>query len=60
MKQGKLLTEKKIVPERIRENRQPYYDALRAADQAWDAGHIDVSMMANYLEGLLLGQLTEA
>jgi hypothetical protein len=39
---------------------QPYYDALKAADKAWDAGHIDVSLMANYLESLLLGQLTEA
>jgi len=59
LKQGKLLTGNKIVPERIREDRQPYYDALKAADRAWDAGHIDVSVMANYLEGLLLGQLTE-
>ena len=59
LKQDKLLTGKKIVPERIRGNRQPYYDALKAADRAWDAGHIDVSIMANYLEGLLLGQLTE-
>jgi Fic family protein len=59
LKQGKLLPGTRIVPERIRENRQPYYEALKAADRAWDAGHIDVSEMANYLETLLLGQLTE-
>lgn len=59
LKQGKILTGRKIVPERIREDRNPYYEALAAADKAWEAGHIDVSVMANYLEELLLGQLTE-
>lgn len=60
MKQGRLLPGKKIVPERIRENRQPYYDALRAADMAWDEGHFDVNELAAYLGKLLKGQLTEA
>ncbi|MGA2989622.1 MAG: Fic family protein [Candidatus Korobacteraceae bacterium] len=59
MKYGALLPGRKIVPERIRENRQPYYDALKAADLAWHEGHLDVSVMADYLEGLLLGQLSE-
>src|SRR5258708_17212457 len=59
LKQGKLLPGKKIVPERIRENRQPYYDALEAADRAWDQGHFDVSALADYLAGLLKGQLAE-
>lgn len=59
MKQGKLLPGKKTVPERIRENRQPYYAALQAADRAWDQGKLDVSEIAKYLEGLLTGQLTE-
>ena len=58
-KQGKLLPGKKIVPERIRENRKPYYDALRSADHAWDEGRLDVSELAHYLEDLLKGQLTE-
>ncbi len=58
-KNGQLLPGKKIVPERIREDRQPYYDALQAADKAWDAGILDVSQLAKYLEGLLIGQLTE-
>lgn len=59
MRQDRLLGGKKIVPERIRENRKPYYAALQAADKAWDLGHWDVSELAAYLEGLLLGQLTE-
>jgi Fic family protein len=59
MKNGAMLPGKKIVPERIRENRQPYYDALKAADLAWHQGHIDVSVMADYLDGLLFGQITE-
>src|ERR1700677_3494425 len=33
---GALLGGKKIVPERIRENRVPYVKALQAADSAWD------------------------
>jgi len=59
LKQNKILTGKKIVPERIREDRKAYYAALRAADHAWDEGHLDLSRMADYLEGLLYGQLTE-
>lgn len=59
MKQGKLLPGKRIVPERIRDNRAPYYAALQSADRAWDDGKLDVSQLARYLEELLLGQLTE-
>lgn len=60
MKQGRLLGGKKIVPERIRENRAPYYAALQAADKAWEQGHFEVSKLAAYLAGLLKDQLTEA
>jgi Fic family protein len=59
MRQGRLLPGKKIVPERIRENREPYYAALREADRNWSEGHFDVSQMADYLAKLLTGQLTE-
>jgi Fic family protein len=59
LRQGSLLGGKKIVPERIREDRNPYYAALQAADKAWELGHWDVSELATYLEILLLGQLTE-
>ena len=60
MKHGSLLPGKKIVPERIRENRQQYVDSLRAADQAWDRGQLDVTPLAEYLAGLLKAQLAEA
>jgi fido (protein-threonine AMPylation protein) len=59
LKYGQLLPGRKIVPERIRENRDPYVAALRAADRAWDEGTLDVSEIAKYLEVLLIGQLTE-
>ena len=55
----RLLPGKKIVPERIRENREPYYAALGAADRAWERGHFDVSELAAYLGDLLKAQLTE-
>lgn len=60
MKHGALLPGKKIVPERIRENRQRYYAALQAADVAWEAGQYDVSQLASYLQDLLKAQLAEA
>lgn len=59
MRQGKLLPGRKIVPERIRENRLPYYAALQAADRAWADGHFDVTELATYLQGLLKAQLAE-
>jgi Fic family protein len=60
MKQGRVLPGKKIVPERIRENRDPYYAALQAADRAWENGHFNVTELANYLGDLLKAQLAEA
>jgi Fic family protein len=60
MKAGRLLPGRKIVPERIRDNRGPYYAALKAADIAWNAGQYDVSQLATYLEDLLQAQLSEA
>ena len=59
LKHGQWLPGKKIVPERIRMDRKPYYAALRAADIAWEQGHFDVSEMANYLGILLKQQLSE-
>jgi Fic family protein len=60
LRQQRILGGKKIVPERIRENRGPYYDALKAADEKWDEGDFDVTQLAAYLSGLLKGQLSEA
>ena len=59
MKAGALLPGRKIVPERIRENREPYYAALQAADRQWEAGQLDCWELAHYLEGLLIAQLRD-
>lgn len=56
---GGLLPGRKIVPERIREDRQPYYAALKSADRAWADGHFDVSELAGYLKALLIAQLAD-
>jgi hypothetical protein len=60
LRQGRLLPGREIVPELIRENLEPYYAALRAADLPWEAGHFNVSELAAYLEGLLIKQLIDA
>lgn len=60
LKYGDLLPGRKIVPERIKEDREPYYAALKAADHAWNDGHFNVTELAEYLQGLLKAQLTEA
>ena len=57
---GGLLPGRKIVPERIREDRAPYYNALQAADRAWAQGHLDCSELEKYLIGLVGDQLKEA
>lgn len=59
VRQGTLLPGKKIVPERIRENREPYYAALRKADQYWADGHFNVDELATYLMGLLRDQILD-
>jgi Fic family protein len=57
LKQGSLLPGKKIVPERIRDNRDEYVASLIAADDAWDNGQLDVTRLAAYLAELLKSQL---
>lgn len=56
---GALLSGKRIVPERIREDRKGYEAALTAADRAWDAGHLDFTEMEVYLSRLLKEQLED-
>ena len=60
MKYGALLPGTKTVPERIRDDRGPYYAALQAADRAWADGHFDVSELRNYLNQLVKDQLADA
>jgi Fic family protein len=59
-KSGTLLPGRKTVPERIRNDRTPYYAALRAADRAWDEGNLDFSQLEDYLADLLAAQLRDA
>lgn len=56
---GGLLPGNKIVPERIRENRKPYYEALAEADKNWADGHFNVTALASYLQDLLKAQLAD-
>jgi Fic family protein len=60
VRSGQLLPGRKIVPERIRENRQGYVEALRAADFAWENGNLDLTLMDAYLASLLEAQLRDA
>ena len=57
---GNLLPGRKIVPERIREDRAPYYKALKDCDIAWEAGRLEMSSLEDYLAGLLQAQLEDA
>ena len=60
MKARRLLPGQKIVPERIRENRAPYYAALQSADQAWEQGQYNVTDLTQYLGRLLTDQLSNS
>lgn len=59
VRSGMLLPGRKIVPERIRENRAPYYAALRETDRVWNDGNLDLSAMEGYLAGLMAAQLRD-
>jgi Fic family protein len=56
---GALLPGTPTIPDQIVANRQPYFDALDAADAAFREGRADVSAMEELLEGLLAGQLAK-
>jgi len=60
LKQGNLLPGKTIVPERIKDNRQRYYDALQEADRHWDDGQFNVDALAEFLLELLDAQISDA
>ena len=59
LKHGGLLPGQKTVPERIKENRAPYYAALQEADKHWENGQFNVDTLAQYLADLLADQLRE-
>lgn len=57
VREGSLLRGDKIVPERIRENPEPYKDALKASDGAWEDGNLDTADMESYLANLVQAQM---
>jgi Fic family protein len=61
IRSGNLFPGTPTIPDQIVGNRSPYFDALDAADGAWQATHgVDVSQMEDLLESLLAVQLTKA
>ena len=56
---GTLLEGRKIIPERIREDRAGYEAALRASDEAWEDGHLDFIQMEAYLAKLAQAQVED-
>lgn len=54
---GYVLPGTQTIPEQISRNKNPYYKALEAADQANAAGNIDLTEMEKLLESLLAAQL---
>jgi Fic family protein len=58
-KSGGLPGGKISVPERIRCDRTPYYDALKEADQAWHNGDLRFPKMEAYLARLLDEQVMD-
>ena len=60
VKTGNLLGGRRIVPERIRDDRAGYVDGLKAADRAWHEGNLDFTVLEAYLARLLEAQLRDA
>jgi Fic family protein len=59
VRDGALLGGSKIMPERIKEDRDGYEAALTAADRAWDQGQLDFSQMEDYLAAIVQAQLAD-
>lgn len=57
VRNGSLLPGRKLLPERIKENRKGYEHALHAADDAWENGHLDFTEMEDYWAALVQAQL---
>ena len=47
------------IPDLIVENRSPYFEALKAADSAWQQGKIDLTKMEDLMASLLARQLLQ-
>lgn len=60
LKAGGWLPGKRLLPERIRENRPEYVEALKAADASLLTGQLDLSLLHGMLARLLNEQMAEA
>jgi len=58
-KLGYRLPGTKTIPERIAEEKKPYYAALEHADRAWKQNRVDVSEMEKLLQSHLEAQLAD-
>jgi Fic family protein len=56
-KTGTILPGKPTIPDQIQADRSGYFAALDAADEAWQAGRLDVHQMEDLLSGMLAKQL---
>ena len=56
-KLGFVLPGSQTIPEQIVAHREPYFDALKSADAAWQEGRLDLSQMETLLSELLAAQL---
>jgi Fic family protein len=56
---GFVLPGTKTIPDLIREEPTPYYEALRSADAAWSQGKMDLSAMETLISSLLAAQLVQ-
>lgn len=56
---GFVLPGTRTIPELIIESREPYYDALREADSAWQQGTLNLSAMEDLMSTLLAQQLLD-
>ena len=56
---GALLPGRRILPERIKDDRSGYEAALAASDRAWDDGDLDFTTMEAYLAPLVEAQLDD-
>ncbi len=59
VRSGSLLPGRRIVPERIKDDRDGYEAALAASDRAWDDGNLDFIEMEDYLAGLVAAQMED-
>jgi Fic family protein len=59
VKSGGLLRGSITVPERIRADRGPYYEALKEADIAWEMGRLNFPKMESYIAQITQDQIMD-